>query len=182
MQVTLHLTTLDQMLINVYFHLRWLKNKKKKPTHQAFQAFIYPYLLNQFTAHLTSKSLNPVLGAGQIYHHPSLFSLYVLSIWKTPMSKTEIFIYELVIHISCISWNWPRFMVQIRPSKTTCNAMQSITAVVMIVACQYWRELALQSYWEGHLHCNVYHTRSTRLCTLKKDVLLCSIKDKAPLP
>lgn len=23
-------TTLDQMLINVYFHLRWLKNKKKK--------------------------------------------------------------------------------------------------------------------------------------------------------
>lgn len=38
-------TTLDQMLINVYFHLRWFKNKKP---HQAFQAFIYPYLLNQF--------------------------------------------------------------------------------------------------------------------------------------
>jgi len=99
------------------------------------------------------------------------------------MSKTEIFIYELMIHISCISWNWPRYMVQIRPSKTkkpTCNAMQSITAIGMIVTCQYWRELALQRYWEGHLHCNVYHTRSTRLCTLKKDIL-CSIKDKAPL-
>lgn len=45
-------TTLDQMLINVYFHLRWLKNKKKP--HRAFQAFICPHLLNQFTAHLTS--------------------------------------------------------------------------------------------------------------------------------
>lgn len=110
-------TTLDQMLINVYFHLRWLKNKKK--TSSSIPSFyIHPYLLNQFIAHLTSWLLNPVLGAGQIYHHPSLFSLYVLSIWKTPTSKTEIFVYELMIHISCISWNWPRYMVQIRPSKT----------------------------------------------------------------
>lgn len=103
------------------------------------------------------------------------------------MNKTEFFIYELMIDISCISWNWPRYMVQIRPSETkqkqkqkTCNAMQSIAAIVTIVPCQYWRELALQRYWEGHLYCYVYHTRSTRLCTLKKDLLLCSIKTRLP--
>lgn len=75
---------LDQML-NVYFHLRWLKKQTIKHSK-----LLYAHLFAiKPTVNLVSEQLHPLMGAGQEFVSLILdFLVHTMHRWEPPMSKT----------------------------------------------------------------------------------------------
>lgn len=84
-------TTLDQMLINVYFHLRWLKNKKK--TSSSIPSFYIP---------ISSKS----------NHSPSYFLIIESSTRSWSNISSSILIFPVcIVHLKdTYEQNWNFYM------------------------------------------------------------------------